>query len=217
MQLRSEVFQGNTIETKLTALGLPSEVLINAIAQGQASRNNATANHPANAGGTMAFFEVVRALRDNLLPLGWKKENIRNLSMTVNPETKIAVVVSGGSKDTGLKDGYPTTRNPKGEQTKSYLVGNQRDLFLDFDYVDDFSNSQPIDGIGQTWLLLYYCDLGRKEVRAELSLPTSFDSFCRVGAWKERILLDPIPLDNHTIEIEPDFNPEIDIDIKRKV
>ncbi len=212
----TNVFLTESAEAKLLALNLSHQILINSIAQGQAARNSATSNHPATAGGTMAFFEVVRALRDHLLPAGWKIENVRNLSMTVNPETNMAIVVSGGSKETGLIEGHPTTRNSKGEQTKSYLANNQRDLFGDLEETDESMDFRVIEGVGQTWLLLYFCDFSKREVRAELSLPTDIDSFGRVGAWQERIILDSIALDNVTIDIEPNFTPEIEIEIKRK-
>ena len=109
MKGATTVFLPESAEAKLLALNLSHQILINSIAQGQAARNSATSNHPANAGGTMAFFEVVRALRDHLLPAGWKIENVRNLSMTVNPETNMAIVVSGGSKETGLWVATTTT------------------------------------------------------------------------------------------------------------
>ena len=81
-----EIFsEPHSTNEQLDNLHLTPEQLKIAILKGQAARNNATPNHPANAGGTMAFFEVVRGLRDELIPKGWKAENTRNLSMTVFP------------------------------------------------------------------------------------------------------------------------------------
>ncbi len=202
-----------SVEERLQQLGLSQEHLKFAVAQGQAARNSSTPNHPANAGGTMAFLETVKALRDSLLPEGWAIQNVRNLSMTINPETNMAIVVSGGSNDTGLIDGYPTTRNPKGHQTKQYLSVNQKDLFQD--NVVSLNNVED-DSTGQTWLLLYCFDEKAQEIRSELSLPTNIDSLGRVCGWNERILLKSIPLDGELIDIEPDFAPEIDIDIERQ-
>jgi hypothetical protein len=201
-----------SIDLRLKQLGLTQENLKYAVAQGQASRNNATPHHPANAAGTFAYFESVRSLRDSLVPEGWVKQDVRNLSMTVNPKTNIAIAVSGGSKETGFAEGHPTTRNPKGQQTKHYLTGNQRDLFQ-----DDITTAgvEVIEGVGQTWLLIYFFDAALHQIRSELSLPTSIDSFGRVGGWSERIVLNPIPLDSDVIDVEPDYTPDIDIDIQR--
>jgi len=214
MDIALNIFSSEeSVEERLQQLGLSHEHLKYAVAQGQSARNTSTPNHPTNAGGTMAFLEAVKGLRDSLLPEGWVIQNVRNLSMTVNPETNLAIVVSGGSNDTGLQEGYPTTRNPKGHQTKHYLSVNQKDLFQD--------NVVPVndvedDSTNQTWLLLYCFDAKAQEIRSELSLPTSIDSLGRVCGWNERILLKSIPLDGELIDIEPDFSPEIDIDIERQ-
>ncbi len=42
-----------------------------------------------------------------------------------------------------------------------------------------------------TWLLLYYRDEQRSELRAELSLPVSMDVRGFVTTWRERIMLEP--------------------------
>ena len=200
-----------SVDNQLAKLGLTSEQIKQAILQGQAARNNSTPHHPANAGGTMAFFEVVRSLRDMLIPKGWKAQSVRNLSMTVNPKVNISITVSGGSTETGIAEGYPTTRNPKGQQTKVYVSHNQADLFDDM--VSPVNLDEDVHS--QTWMLLYYYDVSKNELRAELSLPVDIDAYARVSGWKARILIEPIPLDGKHIEIEPEYSPEIDIDIKR--
>ena len=206
MQVHSD---HSSVEQELSSLGLRSEILQIAISEGQASRNNATSHHPANAGGTFAFLEVVRSLRDQLTPLGWKKKNVQNLSMTVNEELNVAIAVSGGSKETGQPEGYPTTRNTKGETTKQYLSHNQLNLFPVHDTSHDVN-----DPCLQTWLLLYFYDSKKNEVRSEISLPTETDAHGKVGGWNTRILLKPIPLDGQPIRIEPDYSPDIDIDVQ---
>lgn len=200
------------VESQLTSLGLTKEILQIAVSEGQASRNTATSHHPANAGGTFAFLEVVRSLRDQLTPQGWKKKNVKNLSLTVNEDLNLAIAVSGGSQETGQADGYPTTRNTKGETTKQYLEkNNQLDLFP----IQKFSHEEEEnDTCLKTWLLLYYYDKGKNEVRSEISLPTETTVNGKVGGWKTRILLAPIPLDGQPIKVEPDYSPDIDIDVQ---
>ena len=203
----------DSVDDQLAKLGLTSEQIKQAVLQGQAARNNSTPHHPANAGGTMAFFEVVRSLRDMLIPKGWIAQSVQNLSMTVNPDVNISITVSGGSAETGIAEGYPTTRNPKGQQTKVYVSHNQADLF------DDIESPVNLDEEvhSQTWLLLYYYDVSNNELRTELSLPVAIDSYARIRGWKARILIEPIPLNGEHIDIETEYSPEIDIDVKRHV
>ena len=199
----------DAVQEQLASLGMTSEILKTAVSEGQAARNTATLHHPANAGGTFAFLEVVRSLRDQLVPIGWEKKDVHNLSMTINQELNVALTVSGGSKETGQADGYPTTRNHKGETTKQYLSHNQLSLFPELD-----PSQETNDLYSQTWLLLYYSDTSKNELRSELSLPTETDVHGKVCGWKMRILLAPIPLDGLSITIEPDYSPEIDIDVQ---
>ena len=112
-------------------------------------------------------------------------------------------------RDPAASDGYPTTRNHKGETTKQYLSHNQLNLFADLDVPRETN-----DLCSQTWLLLYYSDTNKNELRSELSLPTETDVHGKVCGWKIRILLTPIPLDGLPMTIEPDYSPEIDIDVQ---
>ena len=201
-----------SVASQLAKLGLTTDQIVQAVLQGQAARNNSTLHHPSNAGGTMAFFEVVRSLRDILVPKGWVALSICNLSMVVNPETNISIAVSGGSRETGTAEGYPTTRNPKGEQTKKYVVHNQADLFED---INESITSED-EMYSQTWLLLYYFDVGNQELRMELSLPVRIYDYARVCGWKTRILIEPISLGDDDIAIEPEYSPDIDIEIQRQ-
>lgn len=65
----------NAVEviSALDELGLTSEKVENFVRAGQSARVMATDNHPANAGGTLAYFEVVKSARDYLLSQGWEK------------------------------------------------------------------------------------------------------------------------------------------------
>ena len=44
----------------------------------------------------------------------------------------------------------------------------------------------------QPWVLLYYIDRQREEIRVELSSPDGMDEEGYLTSWSERILLDPI-------------------------
>lgn len=96
-----------------------------AIKEAQAERDRATLHHPLGAGGTFAYHEAVRALRDRLTPKGWCVENLSNYALTINKELGIAIAVASGDKNTGIEDSIPGTKTPKGGMTKLVLQRNQ--------------------------------------------------------------------------------------------
>lgn len=204
-----------SIEPSLATLGLDMKTLQEAVKRGQAARNTATRHDPPNAGGLLAYIHTVRALRDYLVPQGWVSRSTDNFALTVNPQTSIAVAVAGGDEDTGRSEGFPRTRNAKGQRTAWAITSNQLDL-------DFFNNAPPanaiddekINPICQTWMLLYHAD--QREVRAELSLPISMDDRGRVSGWRVRHILSAIPLDPTPAPINPDYGPNLDITVKRR-
>ena len=175
-----------TIESKLHELGLDRSKLQQAVAAGEAARKSTTENHPANAGGTYAYHETVATLRGFLKPEGWKTSNAGNLAASIHPSGLHALVVTGGSKETGLIDSNPTSRNPKGERTARFVDRNQHQLELLPLPVE--SETEP-DLPEHTWVLLYYSDRDKKEVRFELSLPTNIDERSRMSEWRVRLIL----------------------------
>lgn len=70
-----------------------------------------------------------------------------------------------------------------------------------------------------TWLLLFYRDLDKREVRFELSRPTKINEDGKVAAWIERILFDPFSIDGDVIDLPTTPGPSegvINIEVKRR-
>lgn len=204
------------VESELSLLSILSDVLIEVGQRAFASYNNATSNDPLSAAGNYAYFTAVRAKRELLCPKGWEKLDKSNLCFTINANTKIAIVVSSGSEDTGIVEGYPQTRNSKGKRTQDYIDSNcdifgfeenvQEDIFSEF----------------QTYMLLYYFDFEKHEIRLELSSPIAMDKGY-VNKWYKRIILSPIPFDapyNPARKIDLssiDDLQDFDIPVKRRI
>ena len=66
-----------------------------------------------------------------------------------------------------------------------------------------------------TWLLLIHH--ANNEIRSELSQPSEIGLDGRIDGWRERILLHPIPLDAEPLTITPPSQPDLDVEIRRKV
>lgn len=201
------------VEPSLADLGLDAITLQDIVKCGQAARNTATPHDPLNTGGQLAYIHTVRALRDHLVPKGWRSKNPHNFALTVNPQTNIGIAVAGGDEDTGRLEGIPRTRNSRGQRTAQAIVSNQLDFFNDATLVKT-SNDDVANPVCQTWLLLYHAD--HCEVRAELSLPTAMDDQGRVSGWRVRNILPAIPLDPTPASINPDYGPDLDIAVKRR-
>lgn len=206
------VKQDEVIE-QLTLLNVTKYLLTEAVKKGHAARANTTENDPPGAAGTMAFFAIVRALRESLIPIGWKKKTISNLSLTCNPATSIAIVVSSGDKNVGIESQYsvaPKTKNPKGKKTEDYILGN-------LDLIETFVEKTNKAHEFQTWVMLYFYDHLNSQIRLELSLPIDMDSYGHVNSWRQRIILPPVLLDNLLPE-SPNLNnlPDIVIPIERR-
>lgn len=188
-----------------------------AIKEAQAERDRATLHHPLGAGGTFAYHEAVRALRDRLTPKGWCVENLSNYALTINKELGIAIAVASGDKNTGIEDSIPGTKTPKGGMTKLVLQRNQ----LSFSFFDD-SGTFPADESSSTpyknWLLLYYSC--RDEVRVELSLPLYMDHNGYICKWDSRYILTPISFGPESFPPKPDYDQDdaldIEINVRRK-
>ncbi|MEC8878665.1 hypothetical protein [Alloalcanivorax venustensis] len=207
-----------TIESKLHELGLTRSQLQRAVEAGEAARKSTTENHAANAGGTYAYHETVATLRGFLKPEGWKTSNAGNLAASIHPSGLHALVVTGGSKETGLAGFNPTSRNPKGEQTARFIDRNQHQLeLLPLPEEEKKEHDLP----EHTWVLMYYSDKDKKEVRFELSLPTNIDERSRMSEWRVRLILGSFSsswdqMENEDVDSDIEFSEEIEFSIPSK-
>lgn len=181
------------VEDRLQQLGLSKELLIAAVEAGLYGWLNCTENHPPSFPGVNAWAEGVRSLRESLLPKGWERLNDRNLPLTVNRATNVAITASSGDECTGVEDMAPRTRNPKGVTTKQKVNANAQQLGLFADMTA--SAEELIEEVKKwnTWFLLSHRDEKKKVVRCELSRPIGIGVDGRVDGWHERIILDEIP------------------------
>lgn len=223
-------------DLSLTKLGLNKEVLQNTATAGLADFKLTSPLAPVNAAGSRASFAMIAALRAQLLgnESGWKKLNQKGQSLTINADYQISLIVTSGDKDTGIPNSQPSTKNGKGEETKSQVqrnvqLGQTYNLFNDrhdeFDADDILDNilnqNESVDG-HELWILLYHFDRAKKELRYELSLPIGITDVgtngkVKVSSWADRIIFDAIPFDTTLTESEStDFSEDFDFDLTPK-
>jgi hypothetical protein len=200
--------------TALSHLSLTEEPLLAAVMQGYFARIDCTANHPPLYPSFVAWGETVRALREQLAPGGWMRNDEKNYSRTMHPDGRIAIAVATGDEATGVAGMTPSTKSAKGPSTLDALEVN-RTLWLPGMAPD--SVAEETDGDRPpvaTWILLVHH--AESEIRSELSLPYDIGTDGRITVWQERILLRVLPLDPEPMVVVPPTQPDIDVVVRRK-
>lgn len=200
------------VDVALGRLGLSAAPLLRAVVAGYVSRISRTANDAPIAAGFYQWNETLRTLRDELVRLGWTRVDEQMFSTAVSPDGRIAITVSSGDEATGNPRGYPRTKRDKGPRTADAIDANVEQLEL---FEREPASAARITSDCLTYVLLFHA--GPRELRAELSLPVSLDEDDHIDRWSERIILRSQPIDPEGAVLpEPDFTPEIDIDVQRR-
>lgn len=200
------------VDVALARLGLTAPPLMRSVRAGYLSRISRTANDAPIAAGFYHWNETLRTLRDELVVLGWTRVDEQMFSTILSPDGRIAISVSSGDEATGHPRGFPRTKRDKGPRTADAIYANveQLDLFV---AAPEPTLEKEVECL--TYVLLFHADA--TELRAELSLPVSMDEKDHIDSWRERIILRSQPLDPEgTAMPEPDFGPDIDIDVQRR-
>ena len=204
------------IRDRLAERGLEEGPLLDAIRQGYVAFISCTDNHPPFSKGLIAWAETVRALRDYLVPAGWRRSDQKNYSMVVEPAGRLAIVVATGDDGTGRSETTPSTKAPKGPSTiDAVVINRQLSLFVEPELVLSGELPSEDNDDRETWFLLVHRSQG--QVRCELSLPLSMGPDGYINGWKERIILGPITLDGDVFDVNPPAVPDITIPIERRL
>ncbi len=211
-------------ESALEAMGLNHALLAEVCRRGLAQFLTVTPHHPSNASGSFLHFELVRSLRDVLVPGGWEIDD-ETLSLTLNQNLAVAIAVASGDIHAGNPTRTPSFKYPKGTATHAAVDGNAGQLGL-FDGLSGFAAFAPaatpkrvdFDKF-KTWWLLHHVDTGKGVMRAELSLPIRIGNRGETNQWESRIILASIPFDE-----EPDVTPaggepdcfDFDVPVRKK-
>ena len=199
----------------LARLGLTLADLSHAVAAGYVARISRTANDARNAAGLYQWNDTVRATREKLTLRGWHRDDTNNFPTVINVTRTIAISVATGNANTGIAHRNPSTNRQKGLCTIQRVATNgQLELFPN---PEPNLADVPDDEVGfASWTLLFHTDIN--EVRSELSLAVGMDDQGRIEEWRERIILPAIPFDADGAyrTVQPDFGPDIDIQVERR-
>lgn len=198
---------------RLAELNVSVEAVVRAVLAGHTERLNCTDNDPPFIPGTEAWRFVVRTLRDELLPLGWRKDDPSNYSLVINDSSQINIVVASSDALTCCVPGSPKTKSLKGLFTEAAVLKNtlESDMFPETIEAELLRAASILSY--PTWMLLVHIE--DDACRAELSLPSAFDDR-NVTDWAERIFI-PLPsVDGGVPAEDPVEESDIDVPVKRK-
>jgi hypothetical protein len=194
---------------------LTQDLMLEANQRGYEARLEATLAHAPTAAGTLHWHAFVPAIRLALKVQDWIIKDHKNCPLIISADRSMAIVVMTGNSETGKEFGNPTNQADKGAVLDEAVQKNiQYQLFE-----NAALNKMQKGEVGtQLWVLLYHVDAGVKdarEIRSELSLPSSFHKRKIVG-WAERIILQSVPTDPSTgIAPSLPINP-IEVVVERK-
>lgn len=201
--------------SRLHELGVSMEALQRAVTAGHAGRISATPNDPPFIPGTMGWSHTVRALRDELVPHGWRKSDPGNYSLVINDSRKVNIVVASGDSSVRTR-ATPRTKSIKGLFTEAATIRNriESDLFPDT-LSDELRRATAILEYPTYVFLIHITD---SEYRAELSLPEYMEDG-HIVSWKERIFIPDSDDDffgKVSEKLGPNASDEIDVPVRRK-
>ena len=116
---------------RLAELGLTVELIERVVRRADAEASMCTALDPPIMEGLTRWGRMNRFLREELIPVGWRFDNPRNLPRTIHPSGEFAIVATTGDELTGLADLLPATKYVKGDATVQAVEINEQ-LTLDF-------------------------------------------------------------------------------------
>lgn len=201
------IYEREDAVDKLQSMGLTVEFLQRVLAKGIKYQAEKPKNVPILEKNLGLWSGTIMALRDELCPLGWCKDDKFGFNKTYMPN-KYVITVSSGDENVGTML-TPETKNTKGAVSEAAVeVNNSTQLpLLDFHSYDleGSRNKYALEGMPY-WFLLYYFD--KYILRGELSLPNYFDEgIQKVTGWAERILFPPLTLEEiHQINY-PQLSP----------
>lgn len=137
----------------------------------------------------------------------------KNYSRAFHPHGHVAIAVATGNEATGTLSS-PSTKSVKGPSTVDAVEVNRLQAWLPGMEPSILSNEQEKDNQEITWLLLIHH--AANEIRSELSHPVDIGADGRVSVWRERILLQSLPLDPSFSDVRPPVQPDIEVQVVRK-
>lgn len=159
--------EGFSVRQELRSLGLTVEIVTSIARKAAAAKAEALEIDPSSTPGTLAYINGVRAIRMELLPLGWRLSRTGNVEATVND--KLGIQVCFQNVDIACTEQNPQAISGKGAGSRKLIQSGQAELF-------DRDALEAADALGSVPTVWAVCvSVDSKRLRAELSCPEAFE------------------------------------------
>ena len=205
---------GADVRRRLAELGIPAEVLSNAVRAGHDLGEFVTVAHPRTYQGLVIWGEITASLRSGLSVFGWTLDDADNIPRAVSPEGDVTIVAISGNEHTGLRNKHEqlSTRRRRGPGGVRIISQNTQ-YELELDLVSR-TNNDPTGSVG-TWFLLYF--RAGDVVRSELSYAKAVDQSGELIDWKERLILPDIDVGGPALILDaPPAPPDVEVPVWRR-
>lgn len=202
------------VRARLAELGIPAEVLSEAVRAGHDYGEFVTAAHPRTYQGLVIWGETTAVLRYGLSAFGWTLDDTDNISRVVSPEGDVTIVAISGNENTGLRNKHEQLNTRRRRGPGGVRIINQNTQYaLALDVVSR-ANNDRVGSLG-TWFLLYF--RAGDVVRSELSYAKAVDNSGELMDWKERLILPDIDLGGPTPSLDArPAPPDVEVHISRR-
>ena len=197
------------VKQELAALGLNASIVRTIAIAAAGARAEALPVDPCSAAGTQAYIHGVRAIRLQLLPLGWEISRVGNVEATVNHKLGVQLCFQNVDRACGLR--HPEAISSKGSASRQLVQSGQGELFPQ----TETDGSAALGATPKVWLICVSSD--ESTVRAEVSCPEIFEGNQFEGFLKRLFVIDESfgPQPEQTTKSIDDF-PDLDVQVTRK-
>lgn len=204
----SIIVEQNKVAEELNKIGITQNILIDACKTGLLSKANCTSFDTKGQAGYIQWNDTNSKLRLLTNNKGWEKYQENGIEGIISIDKTIRIIPSSGNAATGNPNQTASNKNPKGESCIKLIDKTcQGNIFTGY--------SEPEEEKFETYILLYYAN--SKELRMELSKPSSIDKQGKINAWDKRLILEKQFLNDLEVILKENSEEEtIDIPVIRK-
>lgn len=209
------------VANALAECGTSGELLLTVLDAMVTAKNDCTDNDPPGSRGWRAWQMGTRRNREVHVGLGdWEKDDTDQVPSITSKKLGIRIVICNTDDGTCRDDGSPQNSSKKGAGNEQAIDANNQ-MSLDLRGGADakvvpLGRTKSSDGPVITYYLCAY--IVGDDIRAELSLPTSFESGF-FGGFAKRIYIvggDTPPSDGAKVKPADDGDSGFDIPVKLK-
>lgn len=210
------LLEAEEAESELARIQISPSIIQRAAEGAYSAFHDCTPDDPLIIPGLERYRQLNRIPREALKLYGFENRNFKNVALSINPETGIAVTGAYGDAYTGKTTGTPTTKTPRG-RTMQQLIKRNGELLgqLSFPFYCRASTVPLFEIIKELWIITAYFDETNGFIYTECSSPIEIDSLGNVTDYYKRCLLKPFSI-RDTSDIVTEEQEAPDVKVERK-